>query len=374
MSVALYTRDAGLRRTGQCEDFAKLDLALRFCRTSSWVLELDSASGSVPKLGATDGLIVVRDGQTLMSGPVTARERTSRGGRTTLVVSGVDDTTWLERRLALPVPSGPPYTAVDYDDKTGPAETVLRWFVDRNLGPGATAARRLANFTLAADLARGTSVRGRGRFHTLMELLAPLALAGGDLGFRIVQVGAGLQFQVYVPADRTATAVFSQELGNLAGFTYRQGTPVADYAYVAGQGEGTLRAIVEGGTTADVDTYGRIETFKDRRDAPDTATLDQALAEALAESASPTALAITPIDTEAVAYGREYALGDKVTVMVEGTPIRDVVREVALTLTPDGSERLAPVIGTPGAASPAALTLFAAQERLTRRLSQQERR
>lgn len=373
MSVALYTRDAGLRLTGQCEDFAKLELALRFCRTSSWVLELDSASGSVPKLGATDGLVVVRDGVVLMSGPVTSRERTSRGGRTTLVVSGVDDTAWLERRLALPVPSGPPYTAVDYDDKTGPAETVLRWFVDRNLGPGAVAARRLTNFTLAADLGRGTSVRGRGRFHTLMELLQPLALAGGDLGFRIVQVGAGIQFQVYVPVDRTAAGVFSQELGNLGGFTYRQAAPVADFVYVGGQGEGTLRAIVEGGTTADVDTYGRIETFRDRRDAPDTATLDQALAEALAESTSPTGLAITPIDTEAVAYGREYGLGDKVTVMVEGTPIRDVVREVALTLTPD-REQLVPVIGTPGAANPAALSLFAAQQSLTRRVSQQERR
>lgn len=374
MTVSLFTRDAGLRRTGQCEDFGKLEMPLRFNRTSSWVLELDAASESVAKLGATDGLIVERDGVTLLSGPVTSRERTSKSGRTTLVVSGVDDTVWLERRLALPVPSGPPYTAFDYDDKTGAAETVLRWFVDRNLGPGATVPRRLANFTLATDLARGTSVRGRGRFHTLLELLQPLALAGGDLGFRVVQVGAALQFQVYVPTDRTATAVFSEELGNLAGFGYRQGSPLADFAYVAGQGEGTARTIVEGGTTADIDTYGRIETFKDRRDAPDVATLNQGLAETLAESISPTALSISPIDTAAVAYGREYGLGDKVTVVVEGTPIRDVVREVVLTLTPDRGEQLVPVIGTPGAASPSALTLFAAQERLSRRVSQQERR
>lgn len=374
MTLSLYARDTALRRTGQIEDFRKIEMPLRFNRTSTWLLELDGASDAVSLLGKTDGLIVERDGVTLLSGPVTARERTSQGGRSTVVVSGVDDTVWLERRLALPVPSGPPYTAAEYDDRTAVAETVLRHFVDRNLGPAAVTARRLPYLTLPADLGRGLSVRGRGRFHTLLELLQPLALAGGDLGFRIVQVGGGLEFRVYVPADRTATAVFSEELGNLAGYSYRQGTPPADYVYVGGAGEGTARAFVEGGTQADIDVYGRIELFKDRRDAPDTPTLEQARLEALEESQVPTALSITPIDTAAVAFGVDYNLGDRVTVVVEGEQIQDVVREVVLTLVPDRGEQVAPVVGTPGATSPKVLPLFARQERLDRRVSQQERR
>lgn len=373
-AVRLFTRDAALRRTGQVEDFASLTAVLRFNRTSTWLLALDAASPAVPLLGRTAGLIVERDGVQVLSGPVTAREVTSAQGKTTIIVAGVDDTVWLERRLALPVPAGPPYTAAEYDDQTGPAETVLRGFVDRNLGPTATAARRLPSLTLPASLGRGTSVRGRGRFHPLLELLQGLALAGGDLGFRIVQVGEALEFQVYVPADRTATAVFSEELGNLAGYTYREAAPLADYVYVAGQGEGTARAIVEGGTQSAIDIYGRLELFKDRRDAPDTATLQQSLTEVLAESVSPTALTITPIDTAAVAYGREYVLGDRVTVLALSEVIRDVVREVTLTLTPDRGEQIAPVIGTPGASSPRALALFARQDRLDRRLGQQERR
>lgn len=370
----MFARDAALIRTGQVGDFRSLQMPLRFNRTSTWLLELDAASPAVALLGKTDGLVVERDGVTLLSGPVTGIERTSSSGQTTVLVSGVDDSVWLERRLALPVPGGPPYDAVAYDDKSGAAETVLRYFVDRNLGPSATAARRLPKLTLPADLARGTSVRGRGRFHPLMELLQPLALAGGDLGFQVVQVGSALEFQVFQPSDRTATAIFSEELGNLAGYTYSQQAPPADYVYVGGQGEGTARETVEGGVAADIDTYGRIEQFRDRRDVDTTATLNQALDEALAELGPVTTLSITPIDTEAVAFGREYGLGDRVTVMVEGEPIRDVVREVVLKLTPDRSEELTPVVGTPGASNPAALALFARQERLDRRISNQERR
>lgn len=372
--IRIFTRDRALRRTGQVEDFDSLRMPLRFNRTSTWVLELDAASDAVPLLGRTDGLIVERDGATLLSGPVVTPERTLQGGEEKVTVTGVDDSEWLERRRALPVPSGPPYTAAEYDDTTGPAETVLRYFVDRNLGPAATAARRLTYLTLPPDLGRGTTVRGRARFHTLLELLQPLALTGGDLGFRIAQVGAGLEFQVWAPVDRTATAVFSEELGNLAGYTYRESAPLANYVIVGGQGEGTARAFVEGGTQADIDIYGRIEAFRDRRDAPDTATLEQARAEALAESVPQTALSISPIDTEAVAFGRDYTLGDRVTVVIDGVPIRDVVREVVLTLTASGGETVTPVVGTPGAASPHALALFANQERLARRISPIERR
>ncbi len=370
--MTIETRDRALRRTGLVEDFRKLETPLRFNRTSTWALELDANSDAVPLLTRDAGIVVERDGRTLLSGPVTGIERTSQAGRRTVVVSGVDDTSWLEARLALPTPS-PPYT-VDYDDRTAAAETVLRHFVDRNLGPGAAAARRLPYLTLPADLGRGSSVRGRGRFHTLLELLQPLALSGGDLGFRIAQVGAALEFQVYVPADRTATAVFSEEFGNLAGYAYKWTRPSANYVYVGGQGEGTARTIVEGPDQPSIDAYGRVELLKDRRDVDTVATLEQARGETLTEGQAATALSISPIDTDAVTFGRDYNLGDRVTVVVEGEPIRDVVREVVLTLTPDRGEEFTPVVGTPGAPSPSTLALFTNQERLSRRVSQQERR
>lgn len=373
MTLTLYARDPALRRTGQVDDFRSLTLNLRFNRTSTWLLELDGSSDPVALLPRTGGLIVERDGETLLSGPVVSIDRESAGDRTTVTIAGTDDSVWLERRLALPVPTGPPYTAAEYDDKQAAAETVLRWYVDRNLGPSAIAARRLPYLTLAADLARGSTVRGFGRFHPLLELLQPLALAGGDLGFRIVQVGAALEFQVYEPQDLTATAVFSRELGNLAGYAYRSAAPAADYVYVGGQGEGTAREFTEGGTDQ-VDVYGRIEQFRDRRDVNDPAALPQILAEALAELQPVTGLSLSPIDTAAVSFGTDYTLGDRVTVVVEGERIEDVVREVTLSYTAERGEQVTPLVASPGGASPQALALFARQERLDRRINNQERR
>lgn len=370
----IYTRDAALRRTGQVEDFASLTMPLRFNRVSGWALTLAGGTKDARLLAEAQGIEVVRDGRTLLSGPITSPRRTLSERREVATIGGSDDTVWLARRLALPVPGGPPYTAAQYDDKSGAVETVLRYYVDRNLGPAATAARRLTYLTLPADQGRGATVRGRARFHQMLELLQGLALAAGNIGFRIVQVGQELEFQVYVPADRTRTAIFSVELGNLAGYDYAITAPGANYAYVGGQGEGTTRAFVEGGDQASIDEWGRVETFRDRRDSELIADLEQTRTEALVEGAATSALSMTPVQTDAVRFGRDYGLGDVVTVTVDGEQITDVVREVTLTMRPDGAEDVVPVVGTPGASDPRARQLFDVMRRQARRVSNLERR
>lgn len=374
MTLTVYARDPSLRRIGEIDDYLSLTMPLRFNKVSAWELVVSAQSAAAAMLTLTAGIIVVRDGVTLLSGPVTSLTRTAQGSRETVTANGVDDTVWLERRLALPVPSGPPYTAAAYDLVNGAAETVMRSYVDRNLGPSAVAARQLVGLTLAADLGRGTAVKGSARFEPLLGFLADLALQGGDLGFRIVQVGTGLQFQVYAPVDKTATAVFSVEFGNLEGYTYTATVPQADYVYVGGQGEGSARTIDEGGTTALIDTYGRREQFRDRRDTNDPTTLALARAEALAETKPTNALALTPIDTAAVTFGRDYGLGDKVTVVIAGVPVRDVVREITYSLSLSGSERVQPVVGTPGATNPDIPDLFDSMAAADRRLTNLERR
>lgn len=374
MTVKLVARNSALRRLGEIDDFRSLTSPLRYNRTSDWQLELDGGSPGVDLLSLTGGLIVERDGATLFSGPVSGIVRKTEGGRSTVTVSGVDDTVWLDRRLAVPVPSGPPYTAAAYHTVNGVAETVMRTYVNDNLGPGALAARRLERFALAADGLRGTTVKGSARFTSLLELLQGLALAGGDIGFRIVQSGEALEFQVYQPADKTSTAVFSVEFGNLRGYEYQQTVPSATYAYVAGEGEGTARVIVEGGDAAAITDYGRFETFRDRRDTADVPTLEQQRSETLDEMQAKTALSISPIDTDAVTFGTDYNLGDRVKVVIDGVAIQDVVREVLLTVTSDRGSVLTPVLGTPGASSPRVPDLFDAVRRMARRVSFLERR
>lgn len=373
MSWKLRRRRA-LGLEGQIDDFIKLEMVLRFNGVSTWTLDLPADGTDAAVMDFDGGLVVSRDGQTVMSGPVAARDRVWNAKTNALTLAGVDDTVWLARRLALPDPAGPPYDTQAYDVRTGPAETVMHGFVDYNAGPSAKSERQVPGLILAPDLGRGTSVTGRGRFHPLHELLPRLALAGGDLGFRIVQDGDQLLFEVYEPSDLTGTAKFSEGLGNLAELKYFERAPAGNYAYVAGGGEGTARVIVEGGDSGSIVRYGRHEMFVDQRQTEDVGELTQKRDETLDESAARTGLGITPIDTERLAYGIDYRLGDRVTAIVDGTSIADVLREVHIVLDGDGVT-VKPTIGTPGQHDPRrVLNIFDRFDQLNQRVGQLERR
>lgn len=368
--IRLYARSSTLGRLGELDGWSSLECLLRFNGVSSFVLGLSGGTRDAALLAQAQGIVVVRDGLTLLSGPITHRGAKQAGASSELTFAGSDDSVWLSRRLAVPVPAGPPYSAAAYDVRSGPAETVIRAYVDANLGPGAIAARRLAGLTLPASQGRGTTVRGDARFDNLLTLLQSLALVGGTR-FRIVQVGAGLELEQSLPADRTATAQFSLGLGNLRGYDYSATDPTATYAYVGGQGEGTARTILEGSAAT---PPFRAEVFIDQRDSNDTAALEQSRSEALLEGQATTSLSLQPIDLPSLTFGRDYGLGDRVSVLVEGRTIRDVVREVKLVFTAEAGESLEPVVGTPGASSPDVPELFSQLSRQADRLSHLERR
>lgn len=78
--------------------------------------------------------------------------------------------------------------------------------------------------------------------------------------------------------------------------------------------------------------------------------LDQAALEAWDENGSKGSLSMTPIDTEVIKYGRDYKVGDIVTVDIDGTQFTDVLREVRLSDGDDGP-RITPTIGDSQASS-----------------------
>ena len=360
----LVVRDASLNLVAEVENYTECTISPRFNQLGAWVLELPADTPAAEALVEGAGLVVVRNGTVLLSGPMTHREDVGdeRGDR--VRASGYDDNVVLADRLALPCAW--PYTAQEADVRTGVCETVLRAYVAANAVTGGswlsvTAGHERAAVTglaLAADAAQGATVTGRARFVNLLELLTDLALSGGDLGFRVVQtltVPATLEFQVYVPADRTATAVFSREMGNLRGYEYAVEAPTGNHVIVGGQGEGVARTFRERTDTASITQYSRrIEIFKDRRDTNSTTELDQDGDTELAQRQERGQLKLEPLDTAGLAFlnsdtTRTYALGDKVTVVVRGAPVQDVVREVRITLTARDGEVLEPVVGTPGA-------------------------
>jgi hypothetical protein len=76
---------------------------------------------------------------------------------------------------------------------------------------------------------------------------------------------------------------------------------------------------------------------------------------------------VYPIDTPQMAFGRDYFVGDIVTVAVDGTEYSDVLRQVTVTVD-DGGNTLdvAPVIGDQGTGNPLNLysTVFKMREQL----------
>lgn len=402
----IYIRDADRRRVAEVEDYQQLDLVLRYNAVSSWVLELPADGDPAGLLAWGGGIVVTRDGSTLLSGPVTRFERQWDARTNRLTASGPDDLVWLDRRSALPVPAGPPYTSQAHDVRTGPAETVIKQYVDYNAGPSASVDMQVSGLTVAADTALGLAVTGRARFQNLLELCQALALAGGDIGFRLVQSGLDLEFQVWQPSDLTRSAIFSPALGNLVAYRYTAEAARVNHVICGGGGEGTSRTFEEGEDAASIARYGRIVGFRDRRDTTDTAELQQTIAEELAGGAERMRLSLTPIDSPGLAFVGDYALGDLVTVIIteevalaqqayyylqggsfpaewlgdEQTVLRrvsviqDKVREVKLAITPEQADVIRPQLGTPEAQYSSMLALFDQVRRLGGRLSNLERR
>lgn len=341
----IYIRDANLVRQAQVSIYESLDLTLKFNGAGAWTLDMPDGDKADLLRQVKAGIIVTKpDGTTLLSGNVTSRETTWSSEGESFTCSGVDDNILLDRSDAWPEVTGT-FSAQDYDVRTGIAETIMRQYVNLNIGPGAIAARQVTGLTLAADLARGVATTGRARFDKLGDLLRELALFSNGMGFQIVQVGAGLQFQIYVPVDRSTTAKFGREFGNLIGYRLREAAPRANALVVGGGGEGAARVLLRLDDATSIAKWGRIEEFVDRRDTTDTTELNQTLTERMSEMKETSGLEVEPMDTSRLRFGVDYNLGDKVSVVVRGTTKVDILSKVRLKISGSDPEQLIPTVG-----------------------------
>lgn len=375
MTLTLYVRDPDLNRIGMIDEFSKITATPKFNDVGTWELELDQR---IPLASALMqpryGIELVHDGVQIMSGPVDKRriERSMAGRKVTL--TGWSDNVWLNRRIAHmePATAAPPYATDAHDSRSGAASQVIREYVDANLGPAALPPRRVPGLTIRSDPAMGSNISGEARLQNLLEFIRGLAVSGGGLGFGIYQAGNHLEFQMWQPADLSATVKFSEALGNLGGFTYEDKAPVANYIFCGGGEELTDRVFVEGSDAESVAEWGRFEEFRDRRDTTDTTEMQQTITEELADKGPQTSLSISPFDTDTQRFGVNYYLGDTVTVLVEGEPIVNAVQSVTLTYDPDGPLSIKSEIGTPNRAS--ILGIFRAVRDLGTRIRNLERR
>ncbi len=338
-------------------NYERAGAVLRWRQPGSWSITVDDLNDAAWALTKPGASIVLRDpdtGGTVVSGPMTlprllADENTP--GR--IVAHGETDEVHLRDRLAYPVPASPPnnQAADSHDRRSGPASTVLLAYVNANAGPGARPERRVPGLTLATDPGVGDYVIGAARFPNLLDLLEELAVAGGDVGFDVRRtLTTGPVFRVYRPRDLTRAGRFALVLGNVTDLDWALAAPKATVVIGGGQGDLEARTFVAAEDQAAADRWHRrIETFHDARAEGDPAKLQQDVETKLAEAGETAQAKISPRDGPNLRYGIDYGLGDRITV--EAAPARTVtgvIREVEITVTPDGT-RYEPRVGDPGA-------------------------
>ncbi|MGW5397809.1 Gp37-like protein [Streptomyces sp. NPDC003952] len=239
-----------------------------------------------------------------------------------------------------------------------------------------------------------------------------------------------IELTVFTPADKSMDVRFSPELGNLREYIATLTAPRVTRVVVACQGEGQERFIKQfpeksaldddsqplwvNDLTADEREWGFvIEQFVDRRDVPlktgkdggpelvtkltdgkeDLGTdpdgkpwkdkptavkhyldsIKSAAEGVFKENQKNGNFQVYPIETPQCRFGRDYYLGDKVSVDIDGETYVDVVREVTITVEDGGRvSTVTPKIGEQGTGEP--LNLYKHVSELREKLRKLEAR
>lgn len=376
----MFARDPGYQLNGGLP-IASARGVVRHLGVDTAIVETPMTEDAAGRLAPGCGVVLRRGARQEFSGLISGDLAISfdSDGRPLIKAQLVGDNVHLDDRLALPDPAraGDAQTTADFWTSTAAASTAMQLLIAQQLGPTARAERRVPTLHMGEDAGIGAVRAWRAQFESVLEACARFsALSGANPGIRMTHTPDGLRCDIYAPRDMAGQVRFSADLSNLQGFDYTQTTPTCTYALVAGQGD--LRQRIRRAATStdplDVRWGRRIERYIDRRDEADTAELAQAAADAITEGAGQVSLTCTLTDSQAAIYGRDWGLGDRITVYVgpagqtTAATVVDVVREIAFEVDSTGAETLRPAIGGTAAATalptPTQKTLAAVGRRL----------
>ena len=272
-------------------------------------------------------IVVYFKGNVLISGPVTEPEVKidNRYPSGIVTVRGVTDDIIARDRVAHPDPTNPDLVANAQwsDERTANTEALLHDFVAVNAGELAHPERRVSN--LRTGVTNGHGDRGNEntratRFAVLGNLLQDVALLDG-IGFKFIQRGLHIDFETFVPADRTLEVRLDVNTGTLARQTVTLQSPTATHVWVNGQNEKNKRYIL--GTTATSvaasnEWSRRIERVIDYRESNSDPALERRALEMLAEEGDTfRVMEVEPKDDSAFEILRDWNIGDLVAVIVD---------------------------------------------------------
>lgn len=219
-----------------------------------------------------------------------------------------------------------------HDRASGAAETAMKHYVNNHIVNPADVKRKIDMLVIASDQQRGSQISWESRFKNLADELIEISKASG-LGWDVV---LDLQqkkwiFDVFEGRNLTVNqtenppVIFSTQFESLKQLSFVESDyNYKNFGYIAGQGEGADRRVVEVG---DAEGLSRIETFIDSRDISEQDESGQALTEEqiitklqergqqkLSEFAEEFFLEGQILTNSPFEYEKDYDLGDIVTI------------------------------------------------------------
>lgn len=220
------------------DDYKSFELKERAYQQSSLKLTIDPSSQGSKEL-ITDRFIVVNDEDVPTAFIIEQRE-------SSMEMPGQHDVRCKEAGLfdnRVTIPD----SGESHDTFTGSAESAQKHYILRNVGDQAHIERRLPNFGVEADGARGSQVTVRSRYQTLAKVLQRIGTASGA-GWRTVynRSSKSFEFRTMISVDRSADVILSIDMDSLTSERILiDQTEHRNHAIVGGQGQGSDRNIEE---------------------------------------------------------------------------------------------------------------------------------
>ncbi|MBY6270209.1 siphovirus ReqiPepy6 Gp37-like family protein [Parageobacillus thermoglucosidasius] len=219
-----------------------------------------------------------------------------------------------------------------HDRASGAAETVMKHYANNHIVNPVDVKRKIDILVIASDQQRGSQISWESRFKNLAEELVEISKASG-LGWDVfldIQQKKWI-FDVFEGRNLTVNqtenppVIFSPQFESLKQLSFVESDyNYRNFGYIAGQGEGEDRRVVEVG---DAEGLSRIETFIDSRDISEEDESGQALPEEqviaklrergqqkLSEFTQDFFLEGQILTNSPFVYEKDYDLGDIVTI------------------------------------------------------------
>lgn len=250
---------------------------------------------------------------------------------------GTGYTDLLKRRVIIP-PDGE-----EYSSKSGPAETIMKSFVDDSMVTPDDMDRKFQNVSVEGSLGRGKVTAYNARYIILLSVCEAIA-EDGDIDFGFTW-GGDIGNPVFKARpiwgeDKTEgtenQVVFSVENGNMIiPILSLNSSAEQNYAYVGGEGQGVDRVIIETSNPMAVakSPWGRKEVWVDARQQDTTEALILFGQDELFKRRSQENFTFNVIQTSQSRWIRDWELGDIITANYQGYSFNKQIREIGVRVT-----------------------------------------